>query len=150
MGPRDKLLFTICLSARLSVYLSVCPSVCLTLRSSVCLSVLPEGWLERRGLVAGDTLVDPSVCLSLCPSVCLTVRLSACLSAHLSVFVSVCLSDSPSVCLSVRPSVCLSYLTRRLVGAQRASGWRHTCGALSIPRTCPTLLLMSWSSCKYE
>ncbi len=74
----------LCLSIRLSVDPSVCPSVCLSIHLSVNLSVCPS---------------FPSVCLKN------TNPLSSCLHNYIIFFPSVFPSVCPSINLSVRPSV---------------------------------------------
>lgn len=93
-----------CLSARLSVFPSVCSSdhlpVCLPVRLSVCPSVHLPVYL----------LVYLPVCLlaplTIFPSVCLPVCLPVCLSIRMSVDLSVCPSVSLPVCRHALLSVC--------------------------------------------
>ena len=88
----------VCLSVRLSDYLSVCLSICLSVHLSICPSVCPSVYLYV--CLSVRLFVYLSVCLSvrlsLCPSVylfaCLSVRLSICPFAYLFACLSACLS----------------------------------------------------------
>ena len=72
-----------------------CVSACLTLYLSVCLSVCLPAFLPA--------------CLSVCLPVCLSVYLSSCLSVCLSICLPVCLPTCLSICLPACIFKCLSH-----------------------------------------
>ena len=101
-------------SVRLSIWLSVCPSlfnpsvcvcvpVCVPVRPAACPSVLPSVHLSVS-LYAG---------LSVCLSACLTDRLSVCLSVRLPVYLHAC--DTTPITAHLLPVACLRACVRALM-----------------------------------